>query len=236
MLDRPFAKVYVDVIVEFPRTHQGNKNIVVMVDHLTGWLLAKAIPDKEASTVTDAIYEKLILEHTCPQIHLADNGKEFRNALLAYVSEQHNLEQHFTSPCMPQSNGKTENFNCFLKDSIRKLCQDDMASWDQVIDQILWAYRYCPHTSTGESPFFLVCSRDPTLPIHKLIKPVEPYNEENSKPKELNSHASFFPQQQRCLLRNTVIKRKAQITDLPNTHFKLVIWSWKRKTTKQSWN
>ena len=33
-----------------------------------------------------------------------------------------------------------------------------------------------------------------------------------------------------------MIKRKAQITDLPNTHFKLVIWSWLRNTTKQSWN
>ena len=165
--DRPFAKVSVDLIVELPRTHQGNKNIVVMVDHLTGWPLAKAVPDKEASTVADAIYEKLIIEHTCPQILLSDSGKEFTNVLLVYVCEQHNIEQHFTSPYMPQSNGKTENFNCFLKASIRKLCQDNMVSWDQVIGQILLAYRCCPHTSTGESSFFLVFSRDPTLPIHK---------------------------------------------------------------------
>ena len=32
-----------------------------MVDHLNGLPLAKAIPDKEASTVADSIYEKLIL-------------------------------------------------------------------------------------------------------------------------------------------------------------------------------
>ena len=55
--DRPFAKVSVDLIVELPRTHQCNKTVEVMIDHLTGWPLAKAIPHKEASTVADAIYE-----------------------------------------------------------------------------------------------------------------------------------------------------------------------------------
>ena len=58
--------------------------------------------------------------------------------------------------------------------------------WDQVIDQILLAHRCCPHTSTGESPFFLVFSREPTLPIHKLIKQVEPYNGEKDIAKRMN--------------------------------------------------
>ena len=46
------------------------------------------------------------------------------------VCDTFNIEQHFTGPYIPQSNGKTENFNRFLKASIRKLCQDDMADWD----------------------------------------------------------------------------------------------------------
>ena len=58
-----------------------------MVDYLSGWPLGKAIPDKEASTVANAIYEKLILEHTCPQTLLSDNAKEFTNDLMAYVCE-----------------------------------------------------------------------------------------------------------------------------------------------------
>ena len=85
-----------------------------------------------------------------------------------------NIKQHFTSPCTPRSNGKTENFNNFLKASIRKLCQEDTAAWDWVLDQILFVYRCCPHTSIGEAPYTLLYNRDPLLPVQKLIQCIQP--------------------------------------------------------------
>ena len=140
-----------------------------MVDCLTGWPIAKSHPNKEATTVANAIFEILILEHGAPEILLSDNGKKFTNDTLAYVCQEFNIEQHFTSPYIPRSNGKMENFNKFLEASIRKLCQEDTAALDQVLDQILFAYRYCPHTSTDEAPYILLYNRDPPLPVQKLI-------------------------------------------------------------------
>ena len=136
--------------------------------------MAKTISDKEATTVAGAVYEKLILEHGSPVILLSDNDKEFTNDTLAYVCEELCIVQHFTNPYTPRSNSKTENFNKFLKASIRKLTSEDKAAWDLVLDQTLFAYRCCPHTSTGEAPYTLVYARDPPLPIHNLIKVVEP--------------------------------------------------------------
>ena len=118
---KPFAKVSIDLVIDLPTSHNGNKNILVMVDHLTGWPMAKAIPDKEAITVVRVVYEMLILEHGSPEILLSDNGKEFGNDTLTYVCEEFCIEQHFTSPYTPRSNGKTENFSKFLKASIWKL-------------------------------------------------------------------------------------------------------------------
>ena len=109
-----------------------------MVDHLTGWPMARAIPYKEATTVARAVYEKLILEHGSPEILLCDNGKECVNHTLAYVCEEFCIEQHFTSPNTPRSKGKSENFSKFLKAFIRKLTSEDKAAWDQVLDQILF--------------------------------------------------------------------------------------------------
>ena len=111
--------------MELPASHYHNKNILVMGDHLTGWPIVKAITDKETTTVPNIIFKKLILEHGAPEVLLSNNGKEFTNDTLAYVCQEFNIEQHFTSTYTPRSNGKTENSNKFLKASIRKLCQED---------------------------------------------------------------------------------------------------------------
>ena len=145
---KPFAKVSIDLVVDLPTFHNLNKDILVMVDHLSGWPMTKAIPDKEATTVARAVYEKLILEHGSPEILLSDYGKEFANDTLAYVCEEVCIEQYFTSLYTPRSNGKTENFIKFLKASIRKLTSEDKAAWDQLLNQM-----------------FLLIGVAPTLPL-----------------------------------------------------------------------
>ena len=92
-----------------------------MVDHLTGFPWQRLFPDKEATTVARAVYEKLILEHGPPESLLSHISKEFANDTLAYVYEEFCIEQHFASPYTPRSNGNTENFSKILKASIRKL-------------------------------------------------------------------------------------------------------------------
>ena len=115
-----FVKVSVDLIVELPISHYNNKNILVMVYHLTGWPITRVIPNTEATTVANAIFEKLILEHGAPEVLLSNNGKEFTYDTVAYVCQELSIEQHLTSPYTLRSNGKMENFNKFLKSSTRK--------------------------------------------------------------------------------------------------------------------
>ena len=88
-----------DAFVELPTSHY-NKNILVMVDHLTRWPITKAIPNKEATTVANAIFEKLILEHGTPAV-LSNNSKEFTNDTLAYVYQEFNIDQYYTTLTCP---------------------------------------------------------------------------------------------------------------------------------------
>ena len=43
--NRAFAKVSINLIVDSPLSHSGYKNILVMVDQLTSWPIARALPD-----------------------------------------------------------------------------------------------------------------------------------------------------------------------------------------------
>ena len=146
---RVFAKVSIDLIVEMPTSHYSNKNILVMVDYLNSCPMVKAIPEKETTTAANALFEKLILEHRNPKILLSDNGKEVTNDTLAYVCQEFGIEQHFTSPYTPRSNGKAENFKKFLKASIRKLWQEDKASW------IKFMTKFCSHIGVANIPLLV---------------------------------------------------------------------------------
>ena len=56
---KPFDKVSVDLIVELPVSHSGNKNILVMTDHLTGWPIATAIPEKRSHYSSKCYIQRL---------------------------------------------------------------------------------------------------------------------------------------------------------------------------------
>ena len=60
-----------------------------------------------------------------------------------------------------------------LKPTLKKLCKKDPANWDKYINQVLASYRITPNLATAESPFFLVYGRDPNLPLHQLLEPMQ---------------------------------------------------------------
>ena len=41
------------------------------------------------------------------------------------------------------------------------------------MNQVLTSYRVTPNLATAETPFFLVYGRDPNLPLHQLLEPME---------------------------------------------------------------
>ena len=49
----------------------------------------------------------------------------------------------------------------------------DPANWDKYLNQVLSSYNVTPNLATAETPFFLVCGRDPNLPLHQLLGPIQ---------------------------------------------------------------
>ena len=57
--------------------------------------------------------------------------------------------------------------------TLKKLCEKDPANWDKYLNQVLASYRITSNLATAELPFFLVYGRDPNLPLHQLLEPIQ---------------------------------------------------------------
>ena len=111
--------------------------------------------------------------HNCPRYILSDNRTEFKNQLTDQVLQQLSTDHIFSVPYHPQSNGKLEILHKYLKPTLKKLCEKDPTNWDKYLSQVLTSYCATPNFTTAETSFFLVYGRDPNLPLHQLLEPMQ---------------------------------------------------------------
>ena len=174
--DRPFDKIAIDLVVTKCETsNSGNKHILIIIDHLMGWSEAFPIPNKLADTIVSTIINQYLPVHMCLRYILSVNGTEFKNSLMDQVLKQLGIERIFSAPYHPQSNGKLEVFHKYLKPTVKRLCEKGLSNWDKYINQVLASYRVTPNLATAETPFFLVYRRDPNLPLHQLLEPMQQF-------------------------------------------------------------
>ena len=58
-----------------------------------------------------------------------------------------------------------ERFNRTLKTMLSKLVENKGCNWDRLLAPVLFVYRTTPHSSTEETPFFLLYGKDAKLPL-----------------------------------------------------------------------
>ena len=138
--EQPFNKIAIDLTTECETSSSGNKHILIITDHLTGWLETFPIPDKSANTIVSTFINHYLPVHMCPRYILLDNGMELENHLMDQVLQQLGIDHIFSAPYHPQSNGKLEVFHKYLKPTLKKLCKKYPSNWDKYINQVLASY------------------------------------------------------------------------------------------------
>ena len=166
--DRLFNKIAIDLVTDCKTSTSGNKHVLMIIDHLMGWPEAFLIPDILADTIVSTFINQYLPVNMCTRHSLSDNGTEFKNNLMDQVLKQLGIKRIFSAPYHLQSNSKLEVFHKYLK-----LGEEDPSIWDKCINQVLASYRVTPNLATAETPFFLVYGKDPNLPLHQILEPMQ---------------------------------------------------------------
>jgi len=150
-----------------PLSARGNTWILVLTDHFTRWADALAIPDASTPTVAWALDQNVFCYLGLPeQIHM-DQGAQFQSQLMEDLCQIWGVNQKWTTPYHLQGNGVVERNNKMLGDALRSLLLGrGQEEWDVVLPQIMRAYRRTPHSTTQETPNFLIIGQETRVPEH----------------------------------------------------------------------
>jgi len=149
--------------VELDLSSSGNRYALVFQDYLSKWPEVYAVVNRKAETVAQCLLD-LIWKHGGPSRMIHDRAAEFLSNVLQETALLIGIEQLPTSGGHPQTDRLVERFNRTLKQMLQKLVRKSGKDWEKKLGPVLFAYRTTPHSSSGETPFYLVNGRDPTLP------------------------------------------------------------------------
>ena len=166
ILELPFDKIAIDLVTEWQTSTSGNKHILAIIDHLTGWPEVFPILNKSADTIASTFINHYLQVHMCPRYILLDNGTEFKNQLMDQILQQLGIDHIFSAPYHPQSYGYLEVFHKYLKTTLKKLCEKDPTNWDKYLNQIFASYRVTPNLATEGTVFSCLWQR--SNPTHYI--------------------------------------------------------------------
>ena len=168
----PFEVIGMDFLGPIkPESTNGNKHVLVMTDAFSKWTEVVALPDQTAETTCRALMDKIILYHGPPKIIVTDRGTNFTSRLFNNLCKELRTKHKTTTAYHPQSNGMTERFNKTVVEMIRKYIGDGYEQWEEVLGPMASAYRNSVHSSTMESPYFLITARDPNMVVDRFSIP-----------------------------------------------------------------
>ena len=97
-----------DIMGPLPVSLMGMKYVLVVIDHLTRFVLVFALEDQKAETVAKVFAEKVVLPFGAKIHLLTDRGTNFVSELMQEVCKLLHINQVQTIAYHPQANGMTE--------------------------------------------------------------------------------------------------------------------------------
>ena len=159
-----WQKLAMDIVGPLPETYAGNRYILVMSEYTTRYMIGAALRDQKASTVASAFILNVVLRYGSPTEILTDQGTNFCSNLMKEICTRRNIKQTRTTAYHPATDGNVERFNRTMGDMLATTLPTDRYVWDEYLPFVIYVYNTSIHTSTGETPHYLLYGQDPIEP------------------------------------------------------------------------
>ncbi|GJT02970.1 reverse transcriptase domain-containing protein [Tanacetum coccineum] len=153
----------IDFMGPFPSL-RGNKYILVVVDYLSKWVEAKALPTNDAQVVCKFL-KSLFARFGASRAIISDHRTYFCNDQVAKVMLKYGVTRRLSTAYHPQTSGQVKVSNRGLKRILERTVGENRASWSDKLDDALWAFRTAYKTPIGCTPYKLVYGKACHLPI-----------------------------------------------------------------------
>ena len=167
----PMQIVGADLISPIVPSYNGNRYVLTLIDHRTGWAGAFPLNDKTNASVWQAWATHVVPRHGAPEVLITDNEQEFKATAWRTYLKQLGVEHRTTTSVHPQSNGQTERFNRTLKELLAKSVNNYTTDWEDRLGDCPAAYRVSVSDVTGHTPSFLLYGRRVRTPLTRLLQP-----------------------------------------------------------------
>lgn len=167
----PWERIQIDYTGELPNTAHQNKYLLVVVDSFSHWV--EAFPTKNCTATTTAriLVKEIFSRWGIPTVVDSDNGPGFVGNVVQETCKLLGINQKFHIFYHPESAGQVERMNRTIKNSLRKIVNENGTDWDEKLPFVLATIRSRVCRSTGFAPYEALLGRSMKTWEH-LINPV----------------------------------------------------------------
>lgn len=158
IVDRPWQKIYMDLLGPYPRSKKGKTMILIILDQLTKFVILKTLNKGSATDITSFVRDEIFHVYGAPEMVHTDNGVQFIGKEMKNLLSEFGVRHITTAYYSPQANA-SERVNRSILAAIRAYVKSDHTTWDKNLPEIACALRNSVHSSTSCSPYFALFGR-----------------------------------------------------------------------------
>ncbi|MCH8070039.1 MAG: transposase family protein, partial [Candidatus Marinimicrobia bacterium] len=111
VVDQPWKRIGLDLMGPLPRTEQGYRHIMVIVDYFSKWVEAFPLRTKSSREIMGNFLEHVVSRFGVPEEILTDRANELNQGIAKQIYQELGVKKLTTTAYHPQTYGLVERYN-----------------------------------------------------------------------------------------------------------------------------